>query len=277
MKRLILFLLLFLSFIELNAQVHVRGYYKSNGTYVQPHYRSNPDGKLHNNWSCPGNANPYTGKIATGNPNTYLNNYYTRDFYFTDKKVELNSSTYYLSNTVKVDNNPSSTVNKKEESPLLSDRVSEAEKRYRMENFRFSKGVRLALQAGTLVTTSPFEDAKLVGQAKAGTAVVLEDQIHKRVYVQQGNLIGYINPLWIERIEMFDSPESYRLKVTFIDSLSRRVMLNSPILLEPRAGATIIAKSKTKSLTVVGKYDDWYFYVKCDGIYGYLGKSWIME
>lgn len=45
--------------------VNVNGYYKSNGTYVQPHYRSNSDGDKSNNWSTRGNINPYTGKFGT--------------------------------------------------------------------------------------------------------------------------------------------------------------------------------------------------------------------
>jgi hypothetical protein len=48
-----------------NADVHVRGYYRSNGTYVQPHWRSNPDGNFYNNWSTYPNVNPYTGTIGT--------------------------------------------------------------------------------------------------------------------------------------------------------------------------------------------------------------------
>jgi hypothetical protein len=47
------------------ADVSVRGYYRSNGTYVQPHYRSNPDGNVGNNWSTYGNVNPYTGEAGT--------------------------------------------------------------------------------------------------------------------------------------------------------------------------------------------------------------------
>jgi hypothetical protein len=58
------------------AAVAVKGYFRKDGTYVSPHYRSNPDGNPYNNWSYPGNTNPYTGKTATGNPDTYLNNYY---------------------------------------------------------------------------------------------------------------------------------------------------------------------------------------------------------
>jgi hypothetical protein len=44
---------------------YVHGYYRSNGTYVSPHYRSAPDGDFSNNWSTRGNINPYTGKMGT--------------------------------------------------------------------------------------------------------------------------------------------------------------------------------------------------------------------
>ena len=60
---------------DADAAVRVNGYYRKDGTYVRPHYRSNPDGNPYNNWSFPGNTNPYTGKTATGNPSTYLKNY----------------------------------------------------------------------------------------------------------------------------------------------------------------------------------------------------------
>lgn len=58
------------------SDVDVSGYFRSDGTYVQPHKRSAPDGNPTNNWSYPGNTNPYTNETATGNSNTYLNNYY---------------------------------------------------------------------------------------------------------------------------------------------------------------------------------------------------------
>ena len=56
------------------SSVYVRGYTKSNGTYVEPHYRSAPDGDPTNNYSYPGNTNPYTGETATGDPSTYIKN-----------------------------------------------------------------------------------------------------------------------------------------------------------------------------------------------------------
>lgn len=51
-----------------SGAVAVRGYYKSNGTYVAPHYRSPPDGNSYNNWSTVGNINPYTGAPGTKQP-----------------------------------------------------------------------------------------------------------------------------------------------------------------------------------------------------------------
>lgn len=48
-----------------DAATRVRGYYRQNGTYVAPHYRSTPNRTKTDNWSTKGNYNPYTGKIGT--------------------------------------------------------------------------------------------------------------------------------------------------------------------------------------------------------------------
>ena len=57
------------------AAVGIRGYYRSNGTYVQPHYRSNPDGNFWNNWSTYPNVNPYTGTTGTRRTPSYSESY----------------------------------------------------------------------------------------------------------------------------------------------------------------------------------------------------------
>jgi hypothetical protein len=49
--------------------VRTKGYVRKNGTYVAPHYRTNPDHSKANNWSTRGNVNPYTGKKGTVDPN----------------------------------------------------------------------------------------------------------------------------------------------------------------------------------------------------------------
>lgn len=59
MKRLvaslvIVFSVLLLTPFSAEALVSVRGYYRSNGTYVAPHYRTSPDSSTSNNFSTNG-------------------------------------------------------------------------------------------------------------------------------------------------------------------------------------------------------------------------------
>lgn len=65
MFRFFIGLICLLSTVGAEAAVHVRGYFRKNGTYVAPHYRSSPDSSVWNNWSTKGNVNPYTGKAGT--------------------------------------------------------------------------------------------------------------------------------------------------------------------------------------------------------------------
>lgn len=71
----ILILLLFLLNINSFSQVHVNGYYRSNGTYVQPHERTVPNSTITDNYSYPGNYNPNTNSVTpTPNYNNSTNN-----------------------------------------------------------------------------------------------------------------------------------------------------------------------------------------------------------
>ncbi len=56
------------------ADEYVNGYTRSNGTYVEPHYRSSPNNTTYDNWSTKGNVNPYTGQEGTRNPYGSSNN-----------------------------------------------------------------------------------------------------------------------------------------------------------------------------------------------------------
>ena len=69
MKRLIIAAVAVLAFATAaRADQYVNGYYRQNGTYVNPYVRSTPDGNPFNNFSTQGNVNPYTGSIGTHNP-----------------------------------------------------------------------------------------------------------------------------------------------------------------------------------------------------------------
>lgn len=76
------------------ADQYVDGYYRKDGTYVQPDYRSDPDGNPRNNYSYPGNVNPYTGKRATGDPDSYLRGYGRSDGLGSGRSLDSDRSLY---------------------------------------------------------------------------------------------------------------------------------------------------------------------------------------
>ncbi|MCX8521077.1 MAG: hypothetical protein ORN28_06010 [Rhodoferax sp.] len=46
----------------------VNGHTRSDGTYVEGHYRTSPNGSKLDNYSTQGNYNPYTGQQGTVDP-----------------------------------------------------------------------------------------------------------------------------------------------------------------------------------------------------------------
>lgn len=71
-------LIYFLISIYSYSQVAVKGYYRKNGTYVQPHVRTAPNSTITDNYSYRGNYNPNTeytkSSSLSSSPATY--NYY---------------------------------------------------------------------------------------------------------------------------------------------------------------------------------------------------------
>jgi len=68
MKKFLIALLVILVFslsLTAWADVWVNGYTRSNGTYVQGHYRSDPNNTVTDNYSFYGNRNPHTGAIGS--------------------------------------------------------------------------------------------------------------------------------------------------------------------------------------------------------------------
>jgi hypothetical protein len=73
MKKLILSTLITLFALTTFAQnyTYVGGYTRSNGTYVQGHYRTLPNNTRDDNWSTIGNINPFTGAAGTKPRDSY--------------------------------------------------------------------------------------------------------------------------------------------------------------------------------------------------------------
>lgn len=82
MKKMILgaLLILLTSIGYAQSYNRVSGYYRSNGTYVEPYYRTSPNNTIRDNWSTYPNVNPFTGRMGTVNPYNY-NPYRRRGIY----------------------------------------------------------------------------------------------------------------------------------------------------------------------------------------------------
>lgn len=63
--------------------VRVSGYYRSNGTYVQPYFRTAPNHTNSDNFSTLGNVNPYTGKPGWILPDNKYNTLYYNTYDYT--------------------------------------------------------------------------------------------------------------------------------------------------------------------------------------------------
>lgn len=70
MKKLFafFFLLAVLSSTAFAQDTYINGYYRNDGTYVEPHYRSRANNNVYDNYSSQGNINPYTGQQGTVDP-----------------------------------------------------------------------------------------------------------------------------------------------------------------------------------------------------------------
>ena len=89
-----------------SRHVHVNGYYRSNGTYVQPYFRTAPNSTNRDNFSTKGNVNPYTGKPGWISPDSKYNTFYQTDHTYIPKKLNEGNTSYssspqqgYQSNT----------------------------------------------------------------------------------------------------------------------------------------------------------------------------------
>ncbi len=100
MKKIFNLIYLLLSF-AIYGQVNVKGYYRSNGTYVAPHTRSSPNSTVTDNYSYTGRTSSY----STNTPSTSTNTIYSKkstsdvwvDGYYRSDGTYVNG--YYRSST----------------------------------------------------------------------------------------------------------------------------------------------------------------------------------
>ncbi|MFV8337493.1 hypothetical protein ACNQF7_15635 [Flavobacterium sp. RSP29] len=71
MKKIIFIIAFLFTTAFTFAKVSGKGYYRSNGTYVQPHQRTAPNSTRNDNYSTISNSYPYTGEAGTQSGDNY--------------------------------------------------------------------------------------------------------------------------------------------------------------------------------------------------------------
>ena len=103
MKKIFATLIIFLSTFSLMTQsalayVQVKGYYRSNGTYVKPHVRSSPNGLKYDNYGYKPSQGLYNDSYGTRGSYWDTPTYITDPDYYTGKSIYDSSSTSSLLN-----------------------------------------------------------------------------------------------------------------------------------------------------------------------------------
>lgn len=75
------------------ADQYVNGYYRRDGTYVQPHLQTEPNQYRFDNYSSKGNVNPYTGQAGHQrneytSPPAYNQNYGNQNYNNTNRQFD---------------------------------------------------------------------------------------------------------------------------------------------------------------------------------------------
>lgn len=110
-----IFVFLPLFVLKTNAYVSVKGYYRKNGTYVQPYVRSNPNGLKYDNYSYKSGDDLYNKTYGTKGSTWDTPTYITDPNYYEGKGLyESKNSTYSSPST------PSSSYSSSYSSPTYS-------------------------------------------------------------------------------------------------------------------------------------------------------------
>ncbi len=72
--------------------IQVCGYYKENGTYVQPYFRTAPNSTNRDNFSTKDNINPYTNKPGWIEPDSKYNTFYYNTYSYPTQNVNFDTS-----------------------------------------------------------------------------------------------------------------------------------------------------------------------------------------
>jgi murein L,D-transpeptidase YcbB/YkuD len=201
-----------------SKHVKVKGYYKKDGAYVQPHYRTAPNSTNIDNFSTKPNVNPYTGKKGYIEPdNNYLPS--TNNYNYTSQKTEIPSLNYSNPTTTSPSINYSSSsidyeeIKKEQEKWMKEEypKIQEEQERWMKEEYpkiQAEQNRFLKKYNSTLSTTNNYLENSTSVAIKYHHRYSLEDRKIVELALQKlgyyiGTADGYFDTKTISGIKSF--------------------------------------------------------------------------
>ena len=256
LMRFLLFLITLLSFLTCYGQVNpnyhkVQGYYRKDGTYVKPHYRTNRNNTNRDNYTTKPNTNPWTGKRGYINPDNNEN-------YYSSSK---NQST---SNSQGTDYKKSST-----KKTTLNDYIS-------LGN---SKTIMVSK-----LRNKPYVYGDVLVQIPKGAKIYILKKENNYCMVQYGNLTGYLNEMCITtditQNKTYKTKNYKSEKTTSNDHISlgnSKTIMVSKLRNKPYVyGDVLVQIPKGAKIYIIKKEND-YWLVQYGNLIGYLNEMYLQS
>jgi len=217
MKKLFTLFVILLSIYNY-SQVTVNGYYRKNGTYVQPHVRTAPNSTVTDNYSYKGNYNPNTQYNTTSSRHsTSTYNYYNNSpSTSTYNKEWVNS--YYRADGTYV----SGYYRKKKETTTSSSTsnfgYSSNSNNYKSSTKKYVNTTNVNLRTAPEISDNIIEELAFSDEVTSLEQVGYWDNVQVKRYIPSTNsysmINGFINSRYLTTSEISGNSYSNNIKVS---------------------------------------------------------------
>tara|TARA_R110002050_G_scaffold24083_3_gene64361 strand:- start:151638 stop:152393 length:756 start_codon:yes stop_codon:yes gene_type:complete len=244
---IVTFLSFFIGYSQVNPNYNkVKGYYRKDGTYVQSHYRTNPNNTNRDNYSTKPNTNPWTGKKGYINPDNRTNYY----------SSSTNNQSYYYSKP------NSSTEKSKFDKPIA--------------NYYPSTGNSKTKMVAKLRTKpNPVADVIIRIPKDANVQTIKKEDGYWKV--KYGSWTGYLNEMYISSINNYTQNYSQEKPIAnyYSSTGNSKTKMVAKLRTKPNPVADVIIRIPKNANVQTIKKENGYWKVKYGSWTGYLNEMYI--
>lgn len=281
MKKLFTLFVILLSIYNY-SQVAVRGYYRKNGTYVQPHVRTAPNSTVTDNYSYSGNYNPnteYTTTSSKSSTSTY--NYYNSSPSTSNYNKEWVNGYYRADGTY-----VSGYYRKKRETTTSSSNSNygyssnSSSNNYKSSTKKYVNTTNVNLRTAPEVSDNIIEELAFSDEVTSVEQIGYWDKVQVKRYLPNTNsysmIDGFINSRYLTASQNSENTYSNNIKVSeskyFRVKVDRTYFCNTPNIKDVRKAYLIY------DTAIYGIAESKYFiYIEFTNSSGQTSIGWILK